>query len=154
MIERVYVLNLPHRVDRRYYMMGHLHAMNVYHHALHFFPAKYHGDFDSPDAVRAAAVADGFAAFDNERWKEERNKYTIIYHWGYACILRQVVDDNKNALVMIDDRVLRLEFPHLVNIVGVLEKDHPPFYFLSVGVVASTVRRRVDDGSGCPGRTL
>ena len=133
MIEKVYVLNLPHRVDRRHYMIGHLHTIGVPPHVLHFLPAKYHADYESHEAIRKAAIADGFTVFENERWKNEPNKFQIAYHWGWACILRQVIEDNSNALIMIDDRTLKIDFQYLNLIVNRLEEDYPPFYLLQLG---------------------
>ena len=101
-IRKVHVLNLPHRVDRRYYMMGHLHTIGVETTDIHFFPAKYHADFDSPEAIIAAAIADGFPEFGSERYKgvslEPHGKFELVAHWGMASMFRQVIEDDEIAL--------------------------------------------------------
>ena len=132
MIDKVYVLNLPHRVDRRYYMMGHLHTIGVPPRRLHFVKAKYHADFNSAAEIREAAIADGFSFFKRPRWQAFNYKYPLVFTWGYAGILRQIIEDDANALVLLDDRFLEIELRFLAEIVEYLEDNYPPFYMLQL----------------------
>ena len=134
---KVHVLNLPYRVDRRYYMMGHLHTIGVDPNIIDFFPAKYHADFDSPEAIIAAAIADGFPEFGSERYegisKWPHGKFELVCNWNHAAVLRKIIEDDRVALYMLDDYVLKIQFEYLRHVVNHLETNYPPFYLLQLG---------------------
>ena len=46
MIDNVTVINLPHRIDRKNFMIGHLETAGVPLHIINFFPAKYGKDYE------------------------------------------------------------------------------------------------------------
>ena len=58
MIGNVTVLNLPHRTDRKNFMIGHLETVGVPLHIINFFPAKYGKDYENIEALEADMAAE------------------------------------------------------------------------------------------------
>lgn len=152
MIDKVYVLNLPHRTDRKFYMLGHLQTIGVPTDRIHFFPAKYHGDFESAEAILEEAKADGFPEFESDRYrdfcKKEDGKFAIACNWGMACIWRNIIEDNTTSICMIDDAFLTINFEYLAQVIDCLWNRYSPFYFLQLGwwVSSSTDRWMMEFG--------
>ena len=133
MIKRVIVINLPFREDRAWYMRGHLHTMGVPRSVIEFFPAKYGLDFENTAAVQAAAAADGFKFLNRfpSSHPSDQNYWALIWNW--CAILRSIEQGSDFALVLLDDRLLKMDFGRLCHCVKVLNRDYPPFYVLQLG---------------------
>ena len=100
---------------------------------IEFFPAKHGLDFESTAKVQAAAVADGFEFLNRPRSSNpsERNQWALM--WNYCSILRSIEQGSDFALVMLDDRLLKMNFGRLCHCVAVLNRDYPPFHALQLG---------------------
>lgn len=134
MIDRIIVLNLPFRKDRKWFMSGHLRTMGVPHWKINFYPAKYGRDFDSPKAVQDAAAADGFAFMNRYPPNPEFDERThFSYIWNWCSMLKEIADGPDFVLVMLDDRLLKVEWERLKQCVEFLNNDHPPFHCLQLG---------------------
>ena len=107
-IDRVYVINLAHRLDRRYFMEGHLETIGVPREKIHIFEAKNGNDYESPNAVIKAAIADGFEEFKNRNNRKARTQ--LAYHWNWCKILREIIELNLVALILLDDRMLIVDW--------------------------------------------
>ena len=132
MIEKVFVLNIPHRTDRRYFMMGHLETKGVPQNQITFFEAKYGKDFDTPGDVTDAAIIDGFPNFENFRdWGV--NRAGRSYYWNWCRMLREIMQTGEIILILLDDKMLNINWGHLDSCVDWLCKHHSPFRILQVG---------------------
>ena len=135
-IERVIVHNLPHRLDRKFFMTGHLHTVGVPPSQLEFYPCEYHGDYESAESIIETAVSDGFDEFGNEQFKRwlsaPHAKFMLVRLWMNASVFRKVAASDVNTLVMIDDAVLYIKFSYLSHIVCNLCEDFPPFYCFQI----------------------
>ena len=130
MIEKVYVLNLPHRQDRKWFMMGHLETIGVPEHCIEFYPARYWKDYESPDAACDAAIADDLPSFD--AWRH-LPRSQIVYHWNWCSILRKIIQFNDICMIQNDDRLLKdIDWKALRNAVSYLVNKHPPFRILQL----------------------
>ena len=133
MIKRVIVINLPFRTDRKFYMMGHLHAVGVPHKIIEFYPANYGRDYVNSQAVKEAAAADGFPFFTKTRAKDIEGRNGRAYNWTWAQILRDIMQSSDNALVILDDILLKIDWGLLTESVRELIVGHPEFRMLQVG---------------------
>lgn len=131
MVERVYVLNLPHRLDRKYFMMGHLETIGLHKDDVDFFPAQFGLDYASSDEIIAAAVADGFPNF--EKWDNRLKRITIAYNWNWCAMLRKVIESDSVVLILLDDRMLKITWEMLCNNVRFLSENYSPFHILQMG---------------------
>ena len=133
MIKRVIIINLPFREDRQWFMRGHLTTIGVPRSLIEFFPAKYGLDFENTAAVQAAAAADGFEFLNRSPSSNlsERSYRALI--WNYCSVLRSIEKGSDFALVMLDDRLLKMDFERLCHCVKILNRDYPPFHALQLG---------------------
>ena len=122
MIDKVFVLNLPHRTDRKWFQMGHLVTIGVPPDLIEFYPARYWKDYKSPETACRAAMRNGFPAF-NQRFSQTRS--LIVYHWNWCSVLRCILDENITALIMLDNQVLQIQFDILLNNLGIVAYDQP-----------------------------
>ena len=114
-------------------MRGHLTTIGVPRSRIEFFPAKHGLDFESTAAVQAEAAADGFEFLNRYHSSNpsERNYWALI--WNYCAILRSIEQGSDFALVMLDDRLLKMDFERLCHCVKILNRDYPPFHALQLG---------------------
>ena len=133
MIERVVVLNLPFRVDRGWYVRGHLRTIGVPRSRIELFPAKYGLDFENTEAVQAAAAADGFEFLNRYPSPDPSEQNHWAYIWNWCSILRSIEQGSGFTLVMLDDRILKMSFGRLCECVEFLNQQYPPFHALQLG---------------------
>ena len=132
MIEKVYVLNLPHRHDRRHFMRGHLETIGVPEHCVEFFDAKYGKDYESLDTIIDDAMADGFPDFSKWRGSPHYTPAMFSYIWNWCRMMRAIETSEKTTLILLDDKMLLIEWERLNSCVGELVKNHN-FQCLQVG---------------------
>ena len=132
MINKIYVLNLPHRQDRRYFMAGHLETVGVREDEVRFFEAKYGKDYESLDAIIDAAISDGFPEFEQDRHQTETTT-RLSYRWNWCRMMREIIKSGQIVLVLLDDRMLKIRWDHLCTTVNRLVHNHGPFDILQVG---------------------
>ena len=130
MIDKVYVLNLPHRADRRWYTMGHLHTIGVHPNRVCIYEAKYGKDYESIDAIMEAAKADGFDFPDPD---EDIHKTRFSYRWNWCRMLRDIIASGEMVLILIDDRMITIDWDLLNWCVRDLVENQPPFKILQMG---------------------
>ena len=133
MTERVIVINLPFREDRRHYMTGHLETVGVPAGCIDFFPAKYGGDYENSRAVQAAAEADGFPFLNRHPNNDPRAKNHNAYNWTWAQILRNITQTAMTALVILDDYLLRVDWSSLCMCTVFLNRTQSEFKILQIG---------------------
>ena len=136
MIERVIVLNLPFRRDKKWFIMGHLTTVGVPHSSIDFFSARYGCDYPTVQAVREAAAADGYpflndSSDQNYINRKEQNEWA--YRWNWCSMLTEIANGNGIVLVLLDDRYLQIKWHHLCNSVGFLQRKHAPFDVMQLG---------------------
>ena len=133
-IEKVYVLNLPHRTDRRNYTLGHLHTIGVDRNIIDVFRAEYGEDYESLNAIIDTAIADGFPEFKNEKEKVEKDTKTrFSYRWNWCRMLRQICESDKITLILLDDRRITIDWQVLNWTIDNLVCHHSPFEILQMG---------------------
>ena len=130
MIDKVYVLNLPHRADRRWYTLGHLHTIGVHPNQVCIYEAKYGEDYESMDAIMEAARADGFDFPDTD---EEIHTTRFSYRWNWCRMLRDIIASGEIVLILLDDRMITIDWDLLKWCVRDLVENHPPFKVLQMG---------------------
>ena len=130
MIDRVYLLNLPHRTDRKYFMLGHLETINVPYDRLCIFEAKDGNDYETTGDVIDAAVADGFDFFSS--WEVGQTRTQLAYKWNWCLMLREIMELQIHAFILLDDRILTVDWETLCSFIEFLNASHPPFHILQV----------------------
>ena len=130
MIDKVYVLNLPHRTDRKYYMLGHLETIGVPFHCVRIFEAHYGNDYETTHDVIDAAVADRFDFFSS--WNDLKTRTELAYCWNWCLILREIMELQIHAFILLDDRILTVTWETLCGFIEFLSASHPPFHILQV----------------------
>ena len=135
MIGNVTVLNLPHRTDRKNFMIGHLETVGVPLHIINFFPAKYGKDYENIDTLRADMVADGYD-FMKHAELNNPNLNVWAYYWNWLSILKGFMDNPRASLLILDDRMLKIDWGTLTETVAFLYRSHPRFLFLQLGWTA------------------
>ena len=136
MIDNVTVLNLPHRIDRKNFMIGHLETIEVPLHIINFFPAKYGKDYESVEAIKADMVADGFDFMKHVDMSWQDNLAAFCYYWNWLAILRDFSQSSRNSLLMLDDRMLKIDWETLGETVAFLCRSYSPFRMLQLGWTA------------------
>ena len=132
MIDNVTVLNLPHRTDRKNFMIGHLETVGVPLHIINFFPAKYGKDYENIEALEADMAADGFDFIRHVDWCTD-NLNACAYYWNWLTILRDFASNLRASLLILDDRMLNVDWGTLEETVAFLYRSHPPFRILQLG---------------------
>ena len=131
MIEKVLVLNLPHRIDRRYFMLGHLLTIGVPKDLIEIFPAKYGRDYKTFDAIVDDAIADGFPDFaDFRRYQSQYPPPYFSYLWNWCRMLREIQEYGLITLILLDDRMLQIDWRTLNGSIEPLVTD---FKLLQIG---------------------
>ena len=132
MIERVFVLNLPRRLDKKYAMLGSLLTRGVPIDMIEFFPGVDAAEYPDAFAARCAAIADGFKEFEemNDEWiqhaAENRDDSParlggLCCLWAYKRMIRHIQGTSYNCvLATLDDFILPLHFRELTRLVGLL----------------------------------
>ena len=133
MIDNVTVLNLPHRADRKNFMIGHLETVGVPLHIINFFPARYGQDYENVEELKADMVADGFKFIQHVDLPSRENLNSWAYYWNWLSILREFMNSARASLLILDDRMLRIDWDTLTDTVGYLYRSHNPFRILQIG---------------------
>ena len=108
MIEKVILMNLKRREDKWLFAAGTLRGLdfpilggtNQFGDVVERFIAHDGLDYKDSDAVRTAAIADGFSWFDKILWSRSQE---VAWCWTWVSALRSIVDRNIVALLLIDD---------------------------------------------------
>ena len=124
MIDRLYLLNLPHRTDRKYFMLGHLETINVPYDRLCIFKAKDGNDYETTGDVIDAAIADGFDFFAS--WEVGQTRTQLAYKWNWCLMLREIMELQIHAFILLDDRILTVDWETLCGFIEFLSASHPP----------------------------
>ena len=141
-VRQVIIPNLTRRDDRKFAMLGHLltPSINVPLDRICFFEAHDGQDYDSPEAVIEAAVADGFPQFEAQFTKNDFGKNRWATHWTYVACLREIANCPFQAmpehalpyLFLVDDMRLQINF-HQLEFVADLAMQLPgPFYVMQL----------------------
>ena len=130
------ILNLEHRLDRKYCMLGNFITQGVPDGNITFHKAVYGADYPDAKSVCEAAVADGFPAFSEGC--EMGGRGDAAYHWGLMRILRHIASAAypfQLAYVNQDDRLLPrdMAFRDLTDIGKMLRQIDRNFLFLQLG---------------------
>ena len=130
------ILNLEHRLDRKYCLLGNLITQGVPYENITFHKAIYGADYPDAKSVCDAAVADGFPAFSEGC--EMGGRADAAYHWGLMRILKHIASEAypfELAYFNQDDRLLPrdLSFQDLSDIGKMLLHADSNFSFLQLG---------------------
>lgn len=132
MIDKVIVMNLPERTDRKWFMYGHLATIGVAYPLIEMFPARNASHYTDIADVLADAHGDGFDFFaDWENARQDEIKHAVII-WNWCSILRRIVDSGQTSLVVLDDRVITTSFNELCGLVSICNARPYPFHALQV----------------------
>lgn len=111
MIDRVFVTNLKRRSDKWFYMLGYLEARDFpfwgsdspWGDTIVRFICEDGGDYPGLDAVKTAAVKDGFPSLAERDWHGPRH---LAWTWSWGRALRTIVEmRDKIVMMLIDDCV-------------------------------------------------
>ena len=130
-IEKVVVINLPRRTDRYWFMKSNLLTQGVPADVIEFYPARDGKDYDSCREIIEAAAADGFPSFLRDITDGDERE-SFAYYWNWACILRDIIENDRLVMVILDDRPLQLSWDHLDETVKSLQQQYP-FKILQLG---------------------
>ena len=132
MIDKVIVMNLPERTDRKWFMYGHLATIGVAYPLIEVFPARNASHYTDIADVLADAHSDGFHFFaDWENARQDEIKHAVII-WNWCAILRRIVDSGHTSLVLLDDRVITARFNELCGLVSICKARPYPFHALQL----------------------
>ena len=145
-IREVLIPNLKRREDRKFAMIGHLLSpqIDVEEHHIRFFEAHDGQDYDSPEAVIEAAIADGFPQFEEQFAKNDFGQNRWATHWTYAACLREIANcpyqempgHSEYAeipyLFLVDDMRLLINFHQLEFVVDMAMQLPGPFYVMQL----------------------
>ena len=131
MIGNITVLNLPHRTDRKYYMIGHLETIGAPLDRIQFYPAKFGKDYESVKQILNEMEADGIVLGREVSFDIRLTQ--LCYLWNWLVILRDFAEKSHDSIVMLDDRILTLEWNTLEEIVNHLHRSRSPFHILQLG---------------------
>ena len=119
MIDKVIVMNIPERTDRKWFMYGHLATIGVAYPLIEVFPARNASHYTNIADVLADAHSDGFHFFaDWENARQDEIKHAVII-WNWCAILRRIIDSGHTSLVLLDDRVITVRFNELCGLVSI-----------------------------------
>ena len=156
MIDNLTVINLPHRTDRKNFMIGHLETAGVPLHIINFFPAKYGKEYKDLEEIREGMVADGFDFIRHADLPYQDNLASCCYYWNWLLILREFMNSARASMIMIDDRMLKIGWDTLIETVNLLYRSHSPFKILQVGWSAlwKGERQKIEPISGLVARGI
>ena len=118
MIEQVLITTVPRKPNvRRWFSLGVLEALGypVNDDRLKFFDAHNNVDYENADAVRLAAVADGFSFFKDSEIQDIKSVLpgplaTCTYFWTFCSVYRQIAESGKTTLQLVDDIMPKCRF--------------------------------------------
>ena len=131
----VYILNLEVEQKRRYMCEGALFAMNAPFKRVKRWVAKDDFEYEKSSDVIRAAIRDGFPSFQSYLDKGQQNKDGIAIYtqtWNYCRFWRYLVENNETAMLIQDDRRLRVSYPRMLEIFQELISFDPDVEFLSL----------------------
>lgn len=138
-IDRVFILNLPNNIERRWACYAANVINGVPPHIICIWRAIPGDDFETIAAMVEKAVADGFPEFQglyDEGQLEERDPtdtygYRVIAQfWSYCQMLREIANGDENTVILYDDRYIK-DFNYIDAMVGHLSQENlPPFEIL------------------------
>ena len=121
-IEEVVVLNLAHRFDKKWAMIGALLAVGCPLDRIRLWNAAPGNAFEDIDPLLDYVVADGFPWFETfakKRYSDLKRPETLIREikilaqaWSYCQMLRHLSENNINGIILYDDRYI-LDFEQL-----------------------------------------
>lgn len=115
-IDRVFILNLPYNIQRRWacYSANVINGVPESH--ISIWKAIPGDDFESIGEMVEKAVADGFGSFQRlydtgqigERKRTDTYGYRVTAQfWSYCQMLREIVNSDKNSVILYDDRYIK-----------------------------------------------
>ena len=138
-IDRVYILNLPDNIERRWACYAANATNGVPQSHIHIWRAIPGNDFESIAEMVEKAVDDGFPEFKelynkeqiHDRVPEDTYGFCVTAQfWSYCQMLREIVKRDENTVILYDDRYIR-DFGYISEMVGHLSQENlPPFEIL------------------------
>ena len=138
-IDRVFILNLPYNIQRRWACYSANVINGVPESYISIWKAIPGDDFESIGEMVEKAVADGFASFQSlydtgqigERKRTDTYGYRVTAQfWSYCQMLREIANSDENTVILYDDRYIR-DFGYINEMVGHLSQENlPPFEIL------------------------
>lgn len=108
-IEEVVVLNLEHRFDKKWAMVGALLNAGCPLDRIRIWNAVPGNVFENRDDLGAAASTDGFPWFKDfvgRMGNDLRSLKILSQAWSYCQMLRHLSENNINGLILYDDRYI------------------------------------------------
>lgn len=122
-IDRVLVLNLERRTDKKFFMLGSLLTRNVPPEMIEFHDGKDAADYSSAYEVRDAAIADGFVhfnAFKDAHIEEAVQLRTgvatrggLACLWSFQRLIRDIAEGDQVTLMLAAEYFLPVDFKWL-----------------------------------------
>ena len=150
-IEKVIVINLPRRKDRYWFMKSNLMTQGVPDDKIEFYPARDGKDYGSCEEIIEAAAADGFPSFLRDITDGDERE-SFAYYWNWACILRDIIENDRLVMVVLDDRPLEISWQKLTETVKSLQQQYL-FKILQLGWWLED-EDNLDRGEAVPGVTF
>lgn len=106
---------------------------------MRFYDGPDGADFDSREAVVAAAEKDGFdvtnfCPTESSYGSSQHNEAGVCQAWSFLYVLKYIIRKGITALVLFDDFMITVEYGLLQRIVENLEGRSNPFYLFQLGL--------------------
>ena len=91
----------------------------------------------------------GFDFIRHVSWYTD-NLNLCAYYWNWLSLLREFMNSPHSSLLLLDDRMLKINWPILRESVAFLHRSHPPFRILQLGwaTLWKGERERIEPVSG------
>lgn len=135
-LDAVIVLTLRRSIDRQEAFLGAAlqPLCGMPYELIKFFIGIDGKDYeDDMTAVANAAVADGFGfveeyALGTTTEFVQQTAGSVAQLWGFARILRHIVETQQTALVVWDDKTLKVPFGFFLDVLAMLTAEEKKFY--------------------------
>ena len=116
MIDKVYYINLDREVGRHYAQRVTAAMAYLPLEKLHRFPAKDGSEYESNEDIIEDIIADGFPEYrwflenPERQWRRPKN---YACNWSHLSVLREVVNNKENAIILEDDAFVKTSYPDI-----------------------------------------
>jgi len=135
MIEEVIVLTIERSVERHWAWLAASKLRGIPEDNISYIKGHFGEDFGDMQAIAEAAARDGFG-FVEEYAIGTRTEYvqqtpgSVSQIWNYGRILRYIIDSGKTCLVIVDDKMITIQYGILFLIVNELVNQSDKEFYL------------------------
>ena len=138
MIDKVLVLTIPESENRRWLWHGASQMRKIPEEHIYFIKGHAGKDFENMEAVAKAAAADGFNfieeyAIGTVSEFAQQTPASVSQVWNFARIFRHITEMDETCLVIVDDKMLTVDYHVLSLIVDELHAiENQQFHILQL----------------------